>query len=302
MRVLHIGIPVNGLSEAFHRKSTDYRFIEWGEYVNAGLTSRLCELLSAQEADISFFHLQQPIPTEIIEACPGFRINWTWDKRLSTPAWYLQYSNLFDKTIFPCRTDVTFFNSMTDSNKAVYIPPHVDINFYDRDIKTFAPDVVFIGNNFDDRFPNSQNRSDMVDFLRARLKTRFGVYGHGWGNIMGAGQRMEKQLYNGCKVAINHNHIDSLGYTSDRMMRAMSCGVATVSSSIMGGIPDIKENVDYLPWSNYDELINRIEELLEDDVKRNAIAACGYEAVRKNYSWDSFVEKLFFIRESERIL
>ena len=296
MKIAHVGISVNGLCEAFHRNATEYKYFEWSDYVNSGATDKLCALLRNTPCDITFFHLQQPVPKEIIEAAHGFKINWTWDLRRPTPQWYIDYAPLFDLTLVPSREDALIIPN------AKYIPPHVDTNFYKPSFwageEAASREIVFIGNDFGDRFPNGQERRDMIKLLQDRYKT-FYAYGYNQPRSIPVGQRGELSAYSDAKIAINHNQITADGYTSDRMMRSMACGVVTLTSAIPGGIPGFVEGHNYYSWSNFGQLINRIDELLEDEVLRSLVGANGHRLMSESFSWDCFVEKIIAYSEAK---
>lgn len=278
-------MPVNGLSAAFLRKATSYRFLEWSDFVSSGSTDLLCDLIAAEPCDLAFYHLQQPVDAKIVKAASGFRINWTWDFRRPTPFFYQALAPYFDVTLFPSREDVV--------PRASYMPPHVDTTYYNGiGPVDKLPPVVFIGNNFGDRFEEGASRRAMVDTLRTAFPNDFILFGHGWGaGTVPTGQRFEKLIYDSAKVVINHNHFVADGYTSDRMMRAMSSGRAVVSSYVPNGVPFLDGS--YETWRSDDELVYKVRRLLEDEKHRNELAHLGQSAVTSNYSWDCFVDKLF---------
>ena len=199
-------------------------------------------------------------------------------------------------TIFPCLADTRQF--LEAGYSGMYVPPHTDTFFYDCvHVEDAVPEIVFIGNNFGDRFQEGGIRSEMVTRLQFVFGPRFGVYGYGWNGAMPVPPSRERMLYSNTKIAINHNHINESGYTSDRMMRAMSCGAAVITSAIDNGIPHLKCGIDYLEWHDVDELIDIIHGLLENDDLRMRISSNGRDAVRTNYSWDRFVEKIIAMCE-----
>jgi glycosyltransferase involved in cell wall biosynthesis len=297
MKVLHIGIPVNGLINAFQKKSTSYHFLEWTDYLNSGNLNKLCDIISSIPSDLVFYHLQQPIDESIIKSSSGYKINWTWDYRNPTPSFYHTLAPLFNKTIFSSRCENVLYSD--------YLPPHVDTTYYDGigTVLDTIPPIVFIGNNFDNRFDNSQDRILMVQTLKYVFDEQFGVYGHGWNSVeylndkmnyfftLPVGQKLEKIIYNSTKIVINHNHFQADGYTSDRMMRAMSSGKAVVSSYIPNDIPYLENKYEH--WKSLDELIYKVKYLLENDSYRNKLSYDGKLAVTENYSWDNFVDKIF---------
>ena len=222
-------------------------------------------------------------------------------------SWALKAAELFNLSIFPSTEDAAVTNisfckafgeTFPKSDPCQYLPPHTDTVFYtNTPTDDVTPEIVFIGNDFQDRFPNGNERRKMVQALQSRYGDRFGVYGYGWDGTRPVSSKQERMLYSNAKIAINHNHVHAPGYTSDRMMRAMSCGATMLTSSIENGIPGLVSGHDYFEWSTVDELIDKIDMLLGDEVLCSLVAANGRRSVSAEYSWDRFVEKVIEMSE-----
>src|SRR5258707_1895731 len=132
----------------------------------------------------------------------------------------------------------------------------------------------------------------MVEFMRDTFGDAFKVYGMGWG----AGTEMvnaqeEINIYNRSKIAITHNNFIRGGYTSDRLCRALGCGIATVSQYF----PEINKELNkYVAatWLDFPMLKKECERLLNFSEEREAMGKAGSEFVRIQHSWRNRIRQL----------
>ncbi len=89
------------------------------------------------------------------------------------------------------------------------------------------PEIVFIGNR-STKYPNSQQRIDMIEALEKEFGDRFEAVGLGFGRRGFANVEMERELYSNAKIGICHNNFDYPEYESDRYWRATFSGATTV--------------------------------------------------------------------------
>ncbi len=154
-------------------------------------------------------------------------INWTGDVRQPTPQWYKDMGAIIDLTLFTNTTDIEELRKC--GIKADYLQVGFENNiFIPTGEKADYPEIVFLGSNYVDAFPFSQERIDMVEMLRSRYAGKFNVYGRNWGTDF-LQNNDEAICYRSCKIAINQNHYRLPRFSSDRLLRIMGSGAFCLS-------------------------------------------------------------------------
>lgn len=298
MKLLHIGLMVSG-TKPYAGLERELNLIT--DYLSLTLKTPQPEMIRiAQEfkPDIIFMQIQRAnvIDLETFEALSkiGKVINWTGDVRTPIPQWYINAAP-YCITAFSNNTDV---KEMSDYEG-------LDVKFLQIgfDPKVFYPkvvekdiDIIFMGNNYTSaKFPLSGMRIDMVEKLKAKYGDRFKLYGSGWHNSDGScngNQAEENELYNRSKVAINLSHFDYENYSSDRMYRLMGSGAFCLSHKYKG----IEEDFDIARqldvWSDFNELTEKIDYYLTNEIERRAKAYFGYDYVCNTYSYKQMAENI----------
>ncbi len=296
--VLHVGFPQPPLERAFKSISANYQFVKWTEYQNKPeiLRKYILELCTAVGYDTIFFHIQTAniITSEFIKVLRkvsvknSMIINWSGDVRSPLPKWYIDLGKEIDLTLFSNEHDLQEFHNRGIRAKYLQIGFDTEI-FYPDQPKTKWPEIVFLGNNYNNRFPLSRKRYEMVKFLKQRYGKMFGLYGSGWngledGNLMNQLER-EADCYRGCKIGLNFSHFNYERYTSDRMFRLMGSGAFCLTHNYSGIEKDYIISKHLEVWNSFPILQMQIDKYLEDDNAREEIAHHGCTLVHAQHTW-----------------
>lgn len=235
----------------------------------------------------------------------AFVVNWTGDKRHETPQWMTKFAVHCDVTCFSNMEDVNRLRDLWKLNAEflqIGIDPEVFNNSYP---KIDAPEIVFMGNNHG-RYPLSNLRHEIVQFLGSKYGSRFGVYGNGYnysrGNFNADGgnpfpmQSKESQIYNSAKIAISISHFDSERYISDRLLRIMGSNCFALSHHYKGIEEDFTPGVHLETFKTREELKEKIDYYLAHEEERNRIKDAGYELIHSRHTYDNMVQDIINLR------
>lgn len=305
-KIIHAGItacgePLNGFQKALIKACDDYREINNS---SAAKDIELIRVNKELQPDIIFFQYQQPdviAPSVLIkmkEDNPdSFIVNFTGDVRHPLPQWYVDFGKLIDCTMFSNMTDV--WEARRLGIKSEFLQYGFDPEIFNKkENKNGYPEIVFLGNNYQNQFPLSIKRKQMVDFLQKEYGNRFGVYGNNWENANGNvnhSQMEEDAIYNGCKIAINISHFDYERYSSDRLFRIMGSGAFCLSKIYPGIHLDFIAGEHLATWETFEELKFGIDYYLKNDEQRNEIAVAGNKLIHQTHSFDAMVGNLLKI-------
>ncbi|MHA2039402.1 MAG: glycosyltransferase family protein, partial [Promethearchaeota archaeon] len=221
-----------------------------------------------------------------------FTINWSGDMRIGTPDWYFKTNA--DLTLFSNTSDID--NLRARGLKADFLQIGIDPKVYNKhesDIE--GSDIVYMGNNYRNQFPEGQNRINMIQFLHNKYGNRFMLLGNGWPFSSGennADQLRQSKIYNNSKIGINFSQFNTDRYTSDRLFRILASGCMCLSHHYKGIEKDFKVGVHLDTFKDLDELQTKINYYLYNPNKRKEIAFNGYRHCHENYTYKSMVENL----------
>lgn len=279
--------------------------VDWCAYNNdmVQLNYDIKYWVNELQPDIVLMHIQKAgvisIDTLNYIASKSMVVNWTGDVRDPIPQWIIEAGQHISLTLFSNFNDVhtcqqlgiksDFLQVGYDTDKFTHPTPYIDFN----------TDIVFMGSHYKDVFPLSDLREKMVLQLKEIYGNRFKVYGSGWDKNITSGIienfTEECNIYHRAKIAINLSHFNYLQYSSDRLFRIMGSGAFCLSHNYLGIQKDFEPGKDLEIWNNIDELIEKIEYYLANDLERNTIAANGNKKVASNFTWINFAENLLKI-------
>lgn len=153
-------------------------------------------------------------------------------------------------------------------------------------------DVLFLGNCY-----NDERR-----ILAARLQSlpyKVGVFGNCPAAIDNTHYHFAKSaaLYQACRVAISDTYQGAEGYVSNRLFQALGEGAFVLQqySPRLDELTGLQAGVHYIEWTDLDDLEIKIAEWLQPEYspRRELIAAAGQEFVRRNFSYEAQVKKLW---------
>lgn len=317
MNILFIGIfdnnePNTALRNAFQKVSKIYVEVAWNSIPKNILHETIALALNNlnRRPDLIFLQLQAPdiiksVTLEMMKQTGAFICQWTGDARQPLPRHYIDFGRQIDLSLFSNQNDVDTMRS--NGVKADFLQVAADHTIYTPiGPKIITPNIVFMGNNYNNTFPLSKYRFKMVEFLRNHYRSDFGMYGCNWPKEWKIKSLMynhqeEAKIYRSCKIAINLAHYDLKKYASDRLFRIMSSGAFCISKvypemqefgngknmvTFNGELSDLKAKIDYY--------------LRAHDL-RMAIAKNGCEATHNNWTWDHRIQELLQIIQKWKI-
>ena len=295
MKLLHIGLCVDykneGLPFALNKASDFYHEISTGE---KDLNDKINHAIDKHKFDVAFFQIQasnivHPFTFQKIKDKGIFTVNWSGDIRRNTEQWY--YQTNADLTLFSNLRDVD--NLRKHNLKSDFLQIGIDPKVFTRHgIKRDHKKVIFMGNNYGNQFPLSQERRNLVAFLMSHGYSVYGTYPGVTGNVNG-NQLEESIIYNNCDIAINHSQFNEPRYTSDRMFRILASGCMCLSHHYKGIETDFRIGLDLETYRDINELKRKINHYLANDAERQKIAESGYQLAHTKFTYKQMVENLF---------
>lgn len=234
LNVLHIGInsiPNLAIERAFRERGHNVLSIDWKDRKQTDAA------LKTLDVDLLFMQLQGPdlVDGGLVRAMRDrgtFVVNWTGDVRHPLPQHYIDMAANVNVTAFTNMPDVLEMQALGFDARFLQVGYDELIYRPDGPVKA-TPPIVFMGNNYGERFPLSVKRAEMVEAMRREFGQDFAVYGKGWGNSRRVHPDEEAAIYRGAKVAINFDHYDRPGFFSDRYLRSQGCGCPTINATRM---------------------------------------------------------------------
>lgn len=306
MNTLFIGLwdktePQETLRDAFRAASQNYAEVSWPQTLN--LYKDIDRLLTFTP-DLIFMQLQGPNiisheTLKLLKKTRAFIVQWSGDVRRPFPQHYIDLGRQIDLSLFTNLDDVGIMKA--NGCQADYLQVSADHTIYKPEGKKVAcPSIVFMGNNYPNRFPLSDYRLKMVQFLKKTYGREFGVYGAGWGSLtignLNGKQELEAEIYRSCKIAINCSHFYLHRYTSDRLFRIMFSGAFCLTKKFpemheyQGGPVQLCDSFNTL-----DELKKQIDFYLSKVVERADISFEAYKYVTTHCKWEHRIKELMKI-------
>lgn len=301
-KIIHAGLcvqppPINGLQKAFIENSSEY------DEVSSGLIDfnrKLIEKAEAMKPDIVFMQIQcegvvHKSTVRILRNLGAYVVNWNGDVRDHCPPWMVFLGGDFSNTMFTNMRDVNYMRSQGFKSDWLEIGYDPEIYQPAGPVNQTYP-IVFFGNNAH-RFPMSQFRIQMCNFLKSKFYGNFGVYGlhAGADGNFNHSQREEAAAYRFAKIAINCSHYEIEKYSSDRMLRILGTGKPICLAKWYPGIDEVfTDGVHLRTWKTLDELEALIHyyQHPDNELERLRIVESGMKYVQEKFTFDNFVKNL----------
>lgn len=298
-RVLHIGL--SGQNELKNMLSSfgEYIFFDWQKILKetdiVEMHERLVKISNEFRPDFTFMQLQTAnvITPVVASNLHGFVCNWSGDVRQDIE-WLRELGSYVDATCLSNETDTeqlreegfnSWFFQIGFENK-IFNPKGVKLTTQ-RTIHK-APDIVFMGNHYKDKFPLSPERYEIAHKLKKTYGNKFLLCGNGWDidaiDLMNQPKK-EAMVYRSCKIAINANHFIHKRFSSDRIFRIMGSGAFCLTRWYPNIEKDFIEGEHLRTFKDLDEMIYLINYYLKNEDERMAIAEEGCKFVHKKYTW-----------------
>lgn len=273
----------------FEENGYEVRRIDWQRDLNPS------DLAMAQVGwpDIVFYQGQGSTKTsteafDALRAGGAFVINWTGDVRDNVD-WYAKMAPHVDLTLFTNLTDVEKMRSL--GFKADYLQVGFDHRIFNLgDVEHERKGIVFLGNHYGTRFPQSAFRKEMVERMKAEFGDEFTHYGIGWGpGVAHAPPLKEVEIYRRSLIAIGADHYIRPYFASDRLLRSQACGACVLQQRYTG----LKKEHEWVrPWDTLDELVIMCKEMLEAPQLVPYIGRMQAKHVQENCRWSNRVQQL----------
>lgn len=232
---------------------------------------------------------------QIRSLCPV--VNWTGDVR-DDVSFYIELANLGVLNLFVNQEDVNKIRELGFPSEYLQVSFHQTIHNPNNRADYNTGDIVFIGNNYDYRFPLSKERKDMCLKLYESFGDKFAVYGLGWGNMPFKANSISEsecsQTYSQYKIAINHSHFLRTGYSSNRLFYILASGTFCLSQHYPKMEDEFEDGKHLVSFSGIDNLVDKCYFWLkaENESERNKIAEQGCNYVHQNCTWSKRIEQL----------
>ena len=278
MTIIHLAMGMPEFDRACLQEGHAVLRLDWGSMDHDTRQRSIIENCYFLKADVLFMQLQTPNvvdPSTLKEVrdMGVMVINWTGDVRDPIPQHYIDLAPHVDITAFTNHPDVLTMREMGFDARFLQIgyDPLIYNTLYRPPCR---PRIVFIGNDYRDRFPLSQDRREKVDALHHAFRSDFHAYGKGFGKMVLKGT--DAEVYKEALIAINLDHFDRAGFFSDRYLRSRACGAYTINGTAM----------------TTEQLIEEVRTALDNPAQTEALGMEQAESTFANDRWNDRIQKI----------
>jgi len=299
MKVLRIAMngeehPHYTIAEAFNNAFDEVKTIWWEQ--EPDFNNKVIQEVTANRYDAVFMQIQgdgilsNTAADAISKNSLGF--NWTGDVR-SDIDWYARLGKYF-VTLFTNMTDVEKMRNL--GYKSDYLQVGYDHKYYFQKSQQCYNNIVFCANHYNEVYPLSRFRKEIVIALKIEFGDKFNLYGGNWENCdlrseCKANNEQEAEIYRTCAIAINCSHFDYSRYSSDRLFREMASGAFVLSHRYKDIEMDFKEGLHLAAFDSIPELISKCHYYLNNHEERNVIANNGLRLVTSTAQWSNRMDE-----------
>lgn len=278
-----------GIDLGFAENGYEVRRVDWQRELNPSAIA----ISHAGWADLVFFQGQgtekiTPNALDVLRASGAFVVGWCGDCRDNVD-WYAKMAPHVDLTLFTNLTDVEKMRSL--GFKADYLQVGFDHRIFNLgDVEHERKGIVFLGNHYGTRFPQSAFRKEMVERMKAEFGDEFTHYGIGWGkDVAHAPPPKEIEIYRRALIAIGADHYIRPYFASDRLLRSQAGGACVLQQEY----PGLKEEHPKVGvWNTLDELVEQCHRLLLHPELAIAFGKAQSQHVQANCRWSNRVHQL----------
>ncbi len=287
------------IARAWRNAGHTVQVVDWRRAARKSNAEATCIRQAMQfRPDIAFCQFQSP---NIISAAfplalrsiGCYSINWSGDVRSPLPDWYKQLAPHFDVTAFTNIPDVEEIRSL--GCRSEFLQIGYDETIYHSVENDNRQGVVFIGNNYHNKFEESSSRRDMVRAMAEAYPDQFKVYGMGWETVAPRGwqgyirEPMDAIILRDALVAVGWDHFHRAGFASDRLLRATACGCAVVNQHY-DGIE--QEHPHVFAVSTIDDMVEQVGHLLQNPQVAVSIGRANAINTKQQHRWDNRVNNI----------
>lgn len=303
-RLLHFALitrasPQLGLRKAIRGLAEDGREFSWIPYYEGSslgkMRAEFSRIVADYKPDVIFMQIQTPgiVTAGMLDKSDAFKMQWNGDLRDDLPQHSVEVAKLVDLSLFSNMRDVESLKELGHASEYLNIGFSENIFMPEGDNREGTADIVFLGNNYGNRFPRSDYRMKLVAHLRKRYGKQFAVHGSGWGiDEPWLCEMEEASAYRSCKIALSCEHFAVSRFSSDRILRATGSGAFMLSDGYPGIELDFQVGGEVETWTDLTGLANKIDYYLEDHAKRQEIAEAGCRRAHATHRWTNRVAQL----------
>ena len=287
MKILHIALGGPEFDRAASDRGHDVYRMDWRKMPDPN--KEILQCIKRQSFDLVFAQIQTAKVIyhetwDALRASGAFVIHWSGDVR-DDIGWFLDAAP---------HVDITAFTNMDDVNairEAGHRAEYLQIG-YDEKLYTYAEKersgVVFLGNDYGDRFPLSEARAAMVSRMQMEFGKDFSAYGKRQENPITT-PAQEVRIYQSALVAINFDHFNRPLFASDRILRAQACGAAVVSMAYEG----INDEHPYVGAAEtLDDMVKMVRFALDNPGRAAALGKMGADHTLSMHRWHNRFETI----------
>jgi len=301
MKILNAGLMMPNNYHSGFRNAMKLVFDDYYEYeTKSGCAKNLYDYYKRISPDFVFIQLQQTgvLTKEIAKDIQqnSKLIIWNGDKRSIYPPFMEDVAEYCHCVTHSNEDDVNYIQSKGACSSFLQIG-FDDAIFKQKNLPK-TNDIVFMGNHYENTFPLSEYRYNILLKLYRTFNRGISIYGARYKHSLGiiSNQLHETNIYNSHKIGLNINHFDTGRFTSDRILRIMGSGLFCISQYYENIEKDFDTTKHLVVYRTDDELIDKICYYLKNDTEREEIAKNGQEYVQQNFSFLSMaknIKKLF---------
>lgn len=206
--------------------------------------------------DVAFLQIQSPgvldlHALQILKSSGCYIINYTGDVREPLPDWYKEVAPYCDVTCFTNYEDVMQIQAI--GYNAQYIREGYESHvFFTQQGIDKKIDVAFIGSNYNERFPQSNLRKQVVNWLLRSSGLKVSIQGRSWPHpIRPINFELQGDVFRQSLVALDMPHFNRQDYHGDRKGSILASGCLPVRvtdfNEFTSTIHDIVRNAKYDP-------------------------------------------------------
>jgi spore maturation protein CgeB len=257
----------------------------------------LINLCATQQFDVAWMQLQDtkiitPHTLEAIKPHVKLMTQWNGDIREIVPEYQQKIAPLFDITYLgydQIREYSKYCNNVKTMMIAVDPVEIGPLQSPESDEKEY--DVVFIGNHYNNQFPASSERLELIKLLKSKFNVL--VLGNGWPDGLSDGScpvKDQANWYRKGKVCLSINHFNNVKYYSERLLWCLGSGTPT----ILRRTPDLEfiENEYYLGFDDANECVRQIDLILQYPERFKEMGIKAHDEVLNKHNWTQRFNKL----------
>lgn len=290
--VVHAGLPVDMITKAFKSVASQYTYIPMDPRTT--FNERLLAHVSEAKPKLLFMQIQTPdvLKLDTLRALTSHVetiVNWTGDVRAPLPQWYYDVGALVTHTLFSSTTDARtlrragqpadFLQIGFDND--VYVPSAIEYRK--------RSNIVFMGNNYTNRFPLSQFRYELVHTIHRKYGKKFVLQGGNWPSVLCSANttfnpKAEIKTLQSVAIAVSVSHFQYERYYSDRLLRFMACGPLVLQHWYPGIEMDFTPDKHLVVFHNITECMEKLDYYLKHPNEAAQIAEAGCRHVHENHT------------------